>query len=138
MVKIYDQLTKYIRIFETDVFGQWISNYGGRRTREDPMQMPFVSYSNAVHEFIEDIYMFMDSHKEYNLKNYEAILNENHIEWGSRSMAEANASKLDDKCIMALLMGLVRADRFSEGIILEFLKKGIVLSWLKRLEEFNQ
>lgn len=46
-------------------------------------------------------------------------------------MAEADASKLDDKCIMALLMGLVRADRFSEGIILEFLKKGIVLSWLK-------
>lgn len=138
MSSVYEPLTKYIKVFEEDGFGEWIVNRNSRGTREDPMQMPFVSYSNVVHEFIEDIYMFMDSHKEYNLKNYEAILNENHIEWGSRSMAEADASKLDDKCIMALLMGLVRADRFSEGIILEFLKKGIVLSWLKRLEEFNQ
>lgn len=137
MANVYEQLTKYIEVFETDEFGRWIVDNSHRGMREDPIQMPFVSYSKSVREFEQEIYMFMDSHREFNLKSYEAILNENNIEWGSHSMAEADVSNLDDKCVMALLMGLVRADRFSEGIVLDFLKKGIVLKWLKRLEEFD-
>lgn len=137
MAKVYKELTKYIELFQSDDFGTWIVDQNHRGTREDPKQIGYVSYSESVNHFVEEIYMFMDSHKEYALKNYEEILNENKIEWGSRSMAAADVSKLDDKCVMALLMGLVRADRFSEGIILEFLKKGIVLQWLKRLEEFE-
>lgn len=138
MSKEFESLTKYIEIFEADEFGTWIVDRGHRGTREDPIQMPYVSYSESVNDFVDAIYNFMDTHKEYNLNRYEEILVKNGLEWGTRSMEEADVSKLDDKCVMALLMGIVRADRFCEGIILDFLKEGIILKWLKRLAEFDQ
>ena len=43
-------------------------------------------------------------------------------------------SKLNTQCVLALLMSVVRADRFCEGVLYEFFKNGCILRWLERLE----
>ena len=49
------------------------------------------------------------------LTKYENILEQHGIEWGVDSMTDADVSVLDGKCVMALLMGAVRAERFCDG-----------------------
>lgn len=62
---------------------------------------------------------------------YGDILNKNGLEWGSRSMSEADVAGLDTQCIMALPVGAVRAERFYEGALLGFLKDGSIRKWLE-------
>ena len=85
-------------------------------------------------ELIKAIYDFHKSNPEFELNNYRAILGEYRIKWGMKEMIEADPSKMDEKVIMAMLMGMVRAERFSEGTIMEMLESGCVLKWLERLK----
>jgi hypothetical protein len=50
-------------------------------------------------------------------------------------MSDADVSKLDAQCIMALIMGAVRAERFCDGALLGFFKDGSIQKWLERLKE---
>lgn len=52
-------------------------------------------------------------------------------------MKEANVSNMDAQGILDLFMGMVRAERFCDGIILSMLKSGTVIKWLERLKEIN-
>ena len=53
-------------------------------------------------------------------------------------MENADVSKMDAKAVIALLIGAVRADRFSEGALLDLLEEGCVLRWLERLKEIDR
>ena len=48
-------------------------------------------------------------------------------------MRNADASALDEQCILALIMGAIRAERFSDGALLAFFEEGHISDWLKRL-----
>lgn len=74
----------------------------------------------------------------YGLYSYNDILFENGIEWDNVSMSEVDTSTLDGKCITALLMGAIRADRFSEGALLYFFETGTITKWLNRLKEIDE
>ncbi|WP_400256419.1 DUF6508 domain-containing protein [Candidatus Methanomassiliicoccus intestinalis] len=50
-------------------------------------------------------------------------------------MSEANVSKLGAQCVMTLIMGAVRAERFCDGALLGFFKDGSIRKWLERLKE---
>ena len=39
---------------------------------------------------------------------------------------------------MALIIGAVRAERFCDGALLDFLDTGCILKWLQRLEEIDE
>ena len=52
-------------------------------------------------------------------------------------MSEADVSALDAQCIMALIMGAVRADRFCEGALMDFFKDGSIKKWLERLKKLD-
>ncbi len=134
----FNALTKYIEnIQELESFGEWIFDKKSSGTSEDPMQAPFLSYDELIYNFIEDFYKFSDSHPEYELTNYQSILRENNIEWNLKSMSEMDTLLLDSKCILALIMGVIRGERFSEGSLLWCLKEGPMLSWLKRLSALD-
>lgn len=92
-------------------------------TLEHPIQMPYVSYSDMVHHFIDDIYDFIDHNKDMELNRYGDILNQNGLKWGSKSMSTADVSNLDAQCIMALITGAVRAERFCDGALLGFFQR---------------
>lgn len=98
---------------------------------------PYVSYSDMVHHFIDDIYDFIDHNKDMELNRYGDILNQNGLKWGSKSMSTADVSNLDAQCIMALITGAVRAERFCDGALLGFFKDGSIRKWLERLKELD-
>ena len=100
--------------------------------------MPFVNYSRLVREVEDAIYDFEQMHPEYGLNRYSSILEANGIEWGMDSMSAKDVSVLDGKCIMAMLMGAVRAERFCDGALLGFFKKGCIKKWLERLKEIDE
>ena len=131
----FAELTKYLSLLEDDNFGTWIIDRENDGTLEHPIQIPFVNYSEMVHRFIDDVYDFSDNNKDFELNRYGEILERNGLEWGSKSMSEADVSSLDAQCVMALIMGAVRAERFCDGALLGFFKDGSIRRWLERLKE---
>ena len=80
---------------------------------------------------------FIDCNEDMELTRYGEILNQNGFEWGRNSMSEADISGLDAQCIMALLTGAVRAERFCDGVLFGFFKDGSIRKWLERLKEID-
>lgn len=133
----FGNLTKYISLIEADNIGTWIIDRENDGTSEHPIQMPFVNYSEMVHRFIDDVYDFHEKNTSYELNRYGEILEKNGLEWGDTAMKEADVSSMDGQCVMALIMGAVRAERFCDGALLSFFENGCILKWLKRLAEIE-
>ena len=91
-----------------------------------------------LRSFINDIYTFIDDHPEYGLNSYIDILKENNIEWGMADMQNADVSSLNEKAILALLVGAVRAERFCDGAVHTFVKEGLIRKWLTRLNDLDE
>lgn len=96
--------------------------------------MPYVNYSEAVISFEQDIYKFLMDHRDIDLRSYQRILKENGIEWDFNSMNNADVSNLGGLCILALILGAARVDRFSKGALLYFLESGVIVKWLERVK----
>ena len=133
---MYESLTRLIPGL-IEEYGTLIVDNESKGTMDDPIHMPFVNYSPAVIELMKAVYAFKAEHPDFELTKYEEILISNGLEWSRRSMSEADVSDADGKFVMALLMGAIRAERFSEGTLLGFCEDGSVLHWLKRLQEID-
>lgn len=138
MMKKYSALTKYINLLKNDNAGEWICDKENDGSSERPMHVPFVIYSITVNKLADDIYKFAKESDEIVPSNYADILNANGIEWDYDSMMKADASELDAQCILALLIASLRAERFCDGALLEFIESGAVTRWLKRLQELDE
>lgn len=133
-MKKYSVLTKYINLLENDNVGEWICDKENDGSAERPMHVPFVIYSITVHKLADDIYKFAKESDEIVPSKYADILNANGIKWGYDSMMKADASELE----LALLIASLRAERFCDGALLGFIKRGAVIRWLKRLQELDE
>ena len=133
----FDIVTKCIAIIQADSIGEWVIDNENDGTLEHPIQMPFVDYSEMVDNFIDDVYAFEESNKDMELTRYEDILKDNGLEWDSESMKNADISSLNAQCVLALIMGAVRAERFCDGALLDFFKSGCILKWLERLNSIE-
>lgn len=133
----FNTLAKYIPMIQTASIGEWIIDKENDGTPEHPIHMPFVSYSEMVHNFINDVYTFEESNKNMELTRYGDILKDNDLEWDTDSMKNADVSNLNAQCVLALIMGAVRAERFCEGALLDFFKSGCILKWLERLDSIE-
>lgn len=134
----FERLTKYIPLIQDDKFGEWIIDKENDGTTEHPIHMPFVNYSQTVDSFHEDLYNFCEEHPEYEHTRYGETLEAFGLKWGTESMEAADVSSLDAKCVIALLMGAVRAERFCEGALLSFFKSECILRWLQRLKAIDE
>jgi hypothetical protein len=133
----FDILTKYIPKIQADSIGEWVIDKENDGTPEHPIQMPFVGYSEMVDNFIDDIYTFEESNKDMELTRYGDILKDKGLEWDTESMKNADVSDLNAQCVLALIMGAVRAERFCDGALLDFFTSGSMLKWLERLKSFE-
>ena len=133
----FDILTKYISMIQKDNIGEFVIDKENDGTPEHPIQMPCVRYSEMVSNFIDDVYTFEKSNKDMELTRYGDILKDNGLEWDSESMKSADISNLNLQCVMALIMGAVRAERFCDGALLDFFKSGYILKWLERLKSIE-
>lgn len=134
---MYESLTKYLDEFTGTEFGTWIIDKKNDGTPEHPLEFPFVNYSRVVDQFIDDVYSFVDNHEEMGLHSYQKVLEENGIKWNAKSMETAVVDDLDAKCVVALIYGAIRAERFCDGAILAFLKDGTIVRWLERLKTLD-
>ena len=134
---MYESLTKHLDEFTGAEFGTWIIDKKNDGTPEHPLQFPFVNYSCVVDQFIDDVYSFVDNHEEMGLHSYQKVLEENGIKWNAKSMETAVVDDLDAKCVVALIYGAIRAERFCDGAILAFLKDGTIVRWLERLKTLD-
>ena len=130
----FENLIKYLPLLDDDTVGTWFFDRENDGTPEHPKQMPFVIYSEMVHHFIDDVFTFVDENKDFELNHYYDILEQNGLEWGSESMSKADISHLDEKCIMAMIVGAVHAERFCDGALLCLFKDGSIKKWLERLK----
>ena len=131
----FDSLLELIEPLEKGAHGRWISDGDHKGTMDDPIPMPFCSYSEAVHKLADAVYEFVESNPEYELKNYQKLLEDRGLKWSMDSFREADVSIIDAQGILAMLVGLLRAERFSDGVVLEALESGLVLKWLERIRD---
>lgn len=136
---MFEALTSLLPALQgKDELGQWIVDRENDGTLEHPIQVPFVNYSQSVLDFEKALYGIVDTHPELELTKYAEILSRHGINWDMSEMASAEVSGLDGQCVMALLVGAVRADRFSEGTLLEFFHNGCIQKWLVRLKQLDE
>lgn len=134
---MYELLTAYLPKLDASKYGEWIIDKKNDGTMEHPIQMPYVDYDDVVTHFLKAVYQFNKNHPELELTRYEEILVSNGIKWAGDSMIAADVSKLDGQAVMALIFGVIRADRFCEGALLDFLQNGCIQKWLVRLKELD-
>ena len=123
---VYKALTDYLPKFENDHRGAWA------------VDRSFGCCTAEGNRFIRTVQSFMDEHPEYELNQYQRILEANGLEWGTKSMKGAEVSILDGNCVMALIIGAIRANRFSTGALLDFFESGAIERWLLRLKEIDE
>ena len=134
---VYESLTKYLMELASDKNGMWIIDKDNDGTAEHPISMPYVNYSRMVMKFTEDVYSFVEAHGDMGLNNYSEILKANGIEWDMDSMSKAVVENLDAKCVLAMILGAIRAERFCDGALLDLFENDSIARWLKRLKELD-
>ena len=135
---MFEALTACLPDLEKEESGEWIIDKENDGTPEHPKQFAFVDYSDAAMKVELAIYSIVDNHPELDLSSYKTILEQHGIDWGLESMTNADVSKLDAKCVMALLVGAIRADRFCEGAYKSFIDNGSIRRWIERLKEIEE
>ena len=137
-MKQFEKLTQYISQIDNDEIGRWQIDRENDGTVEHPIQAPFVIYSEMINNFVHDVYALVDQYPEWELNHYGQILEENGLQWSKDSMCGAIVEDLDARCICALLVGAVRAERFCDGALMAFFKDGSITRWLQRLKEIDE
>ena len=135
---MYESLTCLIPALQNGQAGEWIVDRKNDGTKEHPIQFPSVSYGDAACNLMGEMPCFAEKHPEFELNQYQTILEKKKNEQGCDSVWEMDVDQLDGKTVTALLLGAVRAERFSEGTLLHFCKDGSVVKWLKRLKELDE
>lgn len=134
--KRFYRLTKYIEIFkDMDSFGEWIYDKEHSGTAEDSIQMPYILYPECVTEFIGDVHKFMEEYRICDLHNYQDILQKYGIE--RKQLYTAEVSQQEEECVLAMIVTVVRGERFCDGMIGTVLAKGKLQEWLERLREID-
>ena len=131
-------LTKYIgKISAADSLGEWIIDHQNNGMPGHPIHFPYVGYNELVSLFRDDFHQFSKNHPEFMLTHYGETLEKNGLKWNVDEMRSVDLDKLDEQCIIALIMGAIRAERFCDGALLGFLNDGYLSSWLKRLKDID-
>lgn len=134
----FEQLTKYIPLVKNGNIGEWLIDTNNDGTPEHPIQTPYVNYSEMVNAFHEDLFRYCELHPELEHTKYIETLAASGLEWSGESMKAADVSAFEPKCVIALLVGAVRAERFWDGALLDFFNHGSILRWLERLKALDE
>ena len=127
----FDELTSFIPLLKDDTYGNFV--FKNASTQAYQIVWSFVDYSENVTGFEYALYRFCDEHPEYEHTHYQQTLKQHGLLASEKIISEADVSTADAKLVIALLMYVVRAERFCSGTLLHFCKEGIIVRWLERL-----
>lgn len=132
------KLTKYLPLLKDDIIGEWIIDRENDGSAEHPICLPYVAYSKTVLRFWDEFYLFNKANEEFALSHCATILEENDIDSYGDSLTKAELSRLDARCIMAMMIRIFSSERFSDGVVLYGFKSGHIFNCLERLKEIDE
>lgn len=75
---MFESLTKYLpQLTEGQHYGEWVIDRESKGTLDDPIDAPFVDYGETVTDIENAVYSFVDGHSEFELADYNDILEKN-------------------------------------------------------------
>lgn len=95
------------------------------------------SYITFIHEFMNSLDKFCNVHPKSVTEHFYNTLLENNISWDIEDMSNADVTSLDEKVILALILGATKDVSFYEGALLPYIENGSLERWLKRLKYFD-
>ena len=136
-MKRFEPLTSLIPALEAEeTHGQWILDHEHAGTDDDPIQMPFVGYTVAEIELVKAVYICDHNNPDLGSHDYYDVLEEYGLD-DQEAFNNADVIQLDARCVLAMILYVIRADRFCEGTVKEYLDNGKLLEWAKRLREID-
>lgn len=105
-------------------------------TLEDPFIAPYAEYGKAADRLIVMVNKCVDDNEDLAVLNYREML-ESYGLPDEESILAADVAECDARCTLAMILYVVRGDRFCEGFLLRHLENGSMLKWMKRLEEID-
>ena len=130
----FDKIIALIEPLRQDSHGKWHGGIEDKQPEDNTFQMPFVAYTEIAHKLIFEIQDFVDQNPDYELRSYVKVLKERNIEFSQEAFNKVDLDNLDAQGVMAMLVGLMRAERFCEGAFLKNLQNGFIVKCIKRLE----
>ncbi len=127
-------LTDHIKELTDIKYGEWSS---GEVDSEDTIGIPTVSYNSAVNRFLFDFELFITKNSDIKYHNYEDVLKRAKIKNNAEDFYNTDIADLSSAVILAMIIGILRKDRFCEGILLNAFENGYILRWLKRIKEID-
>ena len=139
-MKKFEALTALLESLENNTpYGEWVIDQTHKGAGEDPKQQPYVRYADTVFQLINAVHAFSADHPEYQLlEAYQKILTDRGLKWNHKVLESADFEALDDAGVLAVLMGIVRGERFCDGAILSALNKGTIQKGLLRLKQIDE
>lgn len=119
---MYEELTNLIPFITSDNADRWISDIDNDR------KIKWIESSVNEYERKYDNPVF---------HHYDDILVKNGISWNVESFIHMDVSKLNDKVVLALLIGSVRSKPFGDTTVETLLECGLIRKWLLRLKEID-
>lgn len=136
---IYNSLISFLPSFKGIEYSEKFPQYqNGDGTMERPYIMLHYAYANVICEFENVVYAFEEKYPEFQLNNYQELMLLEGISWGIESMSNANVSQMSGQMVMALILGAIRAERYSSGALNHFFESGCIEKWLQRLAELEK
>ena len=134
---MFERLTAILPRLGNDAYAT-LPEQTGDGSEENPYIWLHYIYNDAVRSLIEESMRFVSEHEEMDLYDYQGILRAAGIRWESDALEKADVSGLDGRTVMAMVVAVVRAERFCDGALLEFCENGCIRRWLERLKEIDE
>ena len=134
---MFEELTAFIPKLTDIEYGHWHIDKKGDGSPETPFQMPFVVYDEYVHAFSKAVTGFAIKNKDLGLTDYMRIIEPFREDGKEIDLASLDVSKLDGITTAALIVAIVRQERFCDGLLLDSLKNGAVQRLLKHLKKID-
>lgn len=121
----YKALYDFIDDYEK-MSGNWHIDHEHKGTQDSPLQMPFVSYNEFALKFVDAFYENISPDGQYGTK-MEKIGNLDDLV--GKDLCSYNLEQLT-----TILTYIIRGNRFCEGMLLAYIKNGLILSILKAMK----
>ena len=128
---MYEQITSYLGKLTP---GHWkYPENQGDGSHEHPYIAGWIEYDETTEEFISKMYEVVPNGGT----DYGQVLQEINQQYGD-DYYKVDISKLNGDMILYMMFAIIRGERFSEGIIGEYIAKGTMDKWLNRLKELDK
>ena len=134
---MFETLTSILPQLENGPFAT-VPEQTGDGSPENPFIMLHYEYSDAVDRLINESMFFVSSHEDMKLYDYAEIMHAAGIQLEGTALKKVDVSSLDGKTVMAMIVAVVRAERFCDGVLLDFCEDGCIQRWLERLKEIDE